>query len=323
MLTFMALFTLAQSVGPVSTREARVPTEGAELAITLAWPSEPGPRPAVLILPGSGPATRDQMESFREPFLNAGFAVLTFDKRGSGASSGSWLNASLEDLAGDGRALLKWLRGRPEVDAERVGLVGVSQGGWLAPLVAAEDSGISFLVTLTGGAVRPRVIEAFDYERRLRHAGIEGADLAAARKAVGTYLDYLEGSAPRSEVLSLLDAGQDRAWPKALGLARVLPDDNQRPAWSWVSTFDPLPSLRRLRIPVLALIGGRDRDPSLEVTEWQKGLAENGNPLTEIRVVPNAGHVLTVGDSHREGSFNRPALNAMARWAAASIAPTK
>ncbi len=311
--------------GDVSVVEARVAVRGAELAVSLALPialstTNPGqPVPVVLILPGSGPATRAESRSFAEPFLKAGIAVLTIDKRGCGASSGSWLTSSLEDMAADGRVLLDWLKARAEVDGARVGLVGVSQGGWVAPLVAAGRSDVAFLITLTGGGISPRATETFDYERNLQRGGVSGPALLAARKTIGAYFDFLSGKAPRSEIVALLDSGKDQGWPEALGINRVLPSDSQRPAWSWVATFDPGPSISSLRIPVLTLIGGRDRDPAAEVGAWQAALLENGDPRTEIRVVPSVGHVLTLGESHMRRDFNNQALAAMASWAAAIV----
>ncbi len=302
---------------------SRVPVRGAELAITLARPATgAGKRvPAVLILPGSGPSTRSKSQPFAEPFLRAGLAVLTFDKRGCGESTGSWLTSSLEDMAKDGQVLLDWLKARPDIDGAGVGLVGVSQGGWVAPLVASGRTDVAFVIGLTGGGVSPRVIERFDYERRLERAAVQGADLEVARKTIDAYFAYLSGEVSQTAVTSLLEAGKDRSWPGDLGISRVLPSEAQRPAWSWVATFDPGPSVRALRVPVLALIGGRDRDPALETAAWQAALTTNPDPRTEIRVVPGAGHVLTVGGTHLKGIFNTQALGAMAAWAAGVARP--
>lgn len=303
---------------PSTSIEARVEAPRAQLAVTLALPGNASKERhgAVLILPGSGPSTRPGVQPFAEAFLRAGFAVLTFDKPGCGASSGSWLTSSLDDMAANGRTLVDWLRTRPEIDPSRIGLVGVSQGGWVAPLVASGRSDIAFAIFLTGGAVTPRAVETFDYERQLERSGAQGEDKEAARKAINAYFSYLSGQSPQSGVTDLLDSGKSQGWPEALGIGRVLPSEAQRPSWSWVATFDPLPSLRSLRIPVLALVGGLDRDPAADVKAWQSGLSENGDPRTEIRVVPSAGHVLTTGGTHVRGEFNLGALNAMAAWAA-------
>lgn len=300
---------------------ARVAVSGAELGVTLSLPAAaPAARvPAVILLPGSGPSTRSDAAAFVQPFLRKGFAVLTFDKRGCGASTGSWLTSSLDDMAADGRVLLEWVKARAEVEAARVGLVGVSQGGWTAPLVASGRADVAFLIGLTGGGVSPRVVERFDYERRLERAGVVGADLAVARKTIDAYFSFLSGEVSQTAVTSLLESGRDRSWPGDLGLGRVLPSEAQRPAWAWVATLDPEASLRSLRLPVLAIIGGRDRDPSMEVKAWQAALSANPDPRTEIRVVPGAGHVLTVGGTHMQGIFNTEALDAMAAWAASVV----
>lgn len=314
----MSLAAPSRTPPPV---EARVAVQGAELAVTLALPpGGPGAGfPALLLLPGSGPSTRSDSEPLTRPFLRAGFAVLTFDKRGCGESTGSWLTSSLDDMAADGRALLDWVAARPEVEAARIGLVGVSQGGWVAPLVVSGRADVAFIIALTGGGVSPAVIERFDYERRLERAGVLGDELAAARRTIDAYFAFLSGRAPRSVVTTLLESGKDRSWPNDLGIGRVLPSEIQRPAWAWVAAFDPEPSLRSLRTPVLAMIGGRDRDPSMEVKAWQAALAANPDPRTEIRVVPGAGHVLTVGGTHMRGIFNDQALDAMAAWAAGVV----
>jgi pimeloyl-ACP methyl ester carboxylesterase len=290
------------------------------LAVTFSMPAAAVRPPAVLILPGSGPATRQDARAFTEAFLRSGLAVLSFDKRGCGASTGAWTSSSLEDMAADGRVLLDWLRARPEIDPGRVGLSGHSQGGWVAPLVASGRTDVAFLIALTGGAVSPRTIETFDAERRLQRSGVEGAALAKARGALAAYFRYLAGEQPRAAIEAQLDAGRGEAWATALGLERVLPGESSRAAWAWVATFDPLPSLRTLRLPVLAVIGGRDRDPAVEVAAWLAGLAENGDPRTEVRVVPADGHVLSTGASHTHGSIDAEALDRVAAWAA-SIRP--
>ena len=321
MSTFPATTAYAESPRTV---EARVAVRGAELAVSLLLPdrSKDARVPALLILPGSGPSTRAESAALAEPFLRHGFAVLTFDKRGCGASSGSWLTSSLEDMAEDGRTLFEWLKARSEVDGSRTGIMGVSQGGWVAPLVASSRGNAAFLIALTGGGLSPRVVERFDYERRLERAGVTGADLAIARRTIDAYFAFLAGEVAQGAVTSLLDSGKERSWPGALGIERVLPSEAQRPFWSWVASFDPAPSIRGLRLPVLVLIGGEDRDPAEEVRVWQASLKTASDPRTEIRVVPGAGHILTVGGNHMRGIFNTAALEAMAAWAAAVSAPS-
>ena len=306
----------AQMPGNAVT-ELVVPVDGAQLAVSLTLPALRANQkaPAVLILPGSGPSTRHESRYFAEAFARAGFIALTFDKRGCGASTGSWLKASLDDMARDGASLLDWLRTRPEADATRTGVVGVSQGGWVAPLVASQRSDLSFLIALTGSGISPRATETFDYERRLRQLNVQGDHLNAARKTIEAYFSYLDGKTPLATVEALLKSGGSSGWSAALGIGRVLPDERLRPFWSWVATFDPLPSIQKLRIPVLVLIGGQDRDPATEVSVWQQGLSTNENAVTEIRVVPDAGHVLSKGSSHMLGNFNEAALDAMAAWA--------
>src|SRR5688500_17261672 len=130
---------------------------GVRLAGTLTVPQGAGPHPAVLLVSGSGPQDRDESLMGHKPFLvlsdyltRRGIAVLRLDDRGTSASTGTFAGATSDDFARDAEAAVRWLRARPEVADDRVGIVGHSEGGLIAPLVASRTRDVAFVVLLAG-----------------------------------------------------------------------------------------------------------------------------------------------------------------------------
>jgi hypothetical protein len=125
------------------------------LSGTLLLPERAQPVPAVVMIHGSGPATRDALWPWADMYARAGIAVLIHDKRGTGASTGSWWAATFEDLADDAAAAIRTLQQRPEIDPRRVGLHGMSQGGWIAPLAARRAPDVAFVIAESAPAMTP------------------------------------------------------------------------------------------------------------------------------------------------------------------------
>ena len=137
LLSLTLALATTPSAGALREHEVVLPHGDVELAGTIALPEGPGPHPAVVFLHGSGPVTRAGAADYAERFAGIGLASLRFDKRGTGSSTGSWANSSLEDLARDAVVALDHLRGLPEIDPARVGFWGVSQAGWVAVRASA------------------------------------------------------------------------------------------------------------------------------------------------------------------------------------------
>ncbi len=126
------------------------------LSGTLVLPNGPGPHPAVVMIHGSGPATRDALRPWADMYARRGVAVLIHDKRGTGASTGNWARASFDDLAGDALSGAAFLRGRPEINGRQIGLHGMSLGGWIAPLAASRNPDIAFVIVESAPVLSPR-----------------------------------------------------------------------------------------------------------------------------------------------------------------------
>jgi hypothetical protein len=133
---------------PYKEEELTFPNPKAKISLagTLTLPSGPGPFPAAILLSGSGPHDRDESLVGHHSFLvladhltRKGIAVLRFDKRGVGKSTGDYANATMEDFTGDAEAALAYLKTRKEIDATKTGLIGHSEGGLIAPMVATHS----------------------------------------------------------------------------------------------------------------------------------------------------------------------------------------
>jgi alpha/beta superfamily hydrolase len=131
--------------------------DGVQLAGTLTLPRSKGPFPAALLITGSGPQDRNETVLGHRPFLvladhltRRGIAVLRFDDRGVGKSTGRFDEATSEDFAADARAGVEYLKTRKEIAPGRIGLIGHSEGGLIAPLVAAGSTDIAFIVMMAG-----------------------------------------------------------------------------------------------------------------------------------------------------------------------------
>jgi uncharacterized protein len=267
---------------PYTAEEVEVATEaGHTLAGTLTRPAGTHPVPAVVMITGSGPQERDQalptilpgyrpFRDLADTLSRRGIAVLRLDDRGTGASGGDFASATSADFADDVRAALTYLRGRGDVDGARLGLVGHSEGGLIAPLVAADDPALAAVVAIAGPSRTGREIIHFQQRQ-----AIEGSPALAALdrdSLVAAARDELEAVAARQP---------------------------------WLGFFldhDPLPVARRVRTPVLVLHGETDRQvPAEQAHELAAAFREGGNPDVTVRVLPDVNHLL-VRDP--DGSFS-------------------
>jgi len=277
-----------------------------ELQGTLMLPDSIGAVRAIVFLHGSGPATREGARPYAKEFAELGIASLFFDKPGTGSSGGSWVTASLDDLAGDAVAAVEYLRTVPEVDAERIGFWGVSQAGWVAPVAATRSSDVAFMILVSGGGASPRESEMFSYQRAFDRAGLSTAETRQATDIPESYFRYLETGEGRASILERLDEIRDgRLGQLASELTQVLPSEENRPNWSWVATHDPTSFIEVTRIPILLMYGGRDADhpTDLAVERWREGLSNGGNNNNTIMVFPDATHGIRVGHHDLEAPF--------------------
>ncbi|MGV9283499.1 alpha/beta hydrolase family protein [Streptomyces sp. NPDC003730] len=231
------------------------------LAGALALPRRGGAGCAgVVLVGGSGPTDRDNDTFFpplRRHLTDAGIAVLSYDKRGVGGSSGDWRAATLTDLAADATAAVDFLRSRPGVRPEAVGLFGHSEGGWVALRASTARDDMPWVVTNSCPGVSPAVQERHALAHHLRETS------ADSRSETGRTLDLYDRlvEAGRRDADFATAARLVDAAGRPPGLAHYWADVDER-LWGFLKRkqdHDPTGDLRGLRCPHLAFFGGGDQ----------------------------------------------------------------
>lgn len=250
-------------------RDIQIPSvPGIVLAGTLRTPvgHGPGPFPTVLLLGGSGPGQRGDISPFVERLLGDGIAVLEYDKRGVGQSTGQFVD-TLKNMETDAAAAVRHLRTRPDVDAKRIALVGHSQGGAVAPAVAAEDPRIASVVMFAGPvapAVRPgpgHEINLVILKDMLGKAGADPAAIKQVSEAAERLFEAEARKAPQREMARLREAviqGFIACKFSRSGAEGALATLNSIFLEAWNSHFEH--TLTKVRAPVLALYGSKDEN---------------------------------------------------------------
>ncbi len=166
---------------PYRTEAVRFRSATANLGGWLLVPNTPGPHPAIVMIHGSGPSTRQSLLPFADVFARNGIAVLVHDKRGSGQSTGSFARATFDDLAQDALAGVALLKGHPDIDGQHIGLLGTSLGGWVAPHAASMSADVRFVIVEAAPATTPAEHERERVQRQMRADGVALDVIAKAR----------------------------------------------------------------------------------------------------------------------------------------------
>lgn len=261
-----------------------------------------GKVPAVVLVPGAGANDRYAMYMMAEVLAEHGVAALTCDKRGTGTSEGDWRLTSFEQQAQDVAAGVQFLQQRREVDADRVGLFGYSEGAWVAPILAAENSRLGFLILSAVPVTSRRESLRITNAERLRNDGASAAEIARNREFYEHYQQaIIDNDAAAIEQLWRQYAGA--SWlPAAMPTAETLNDPNwQRARLTW--PHEPGPVLRKIRCPVLAIWGAEDEEflPRVHRPLFEHAMLDARNADATVRVITGANHsFLRVAPSYTE-----------------------
>jgi uncharacterized protein len=264
-----------------------------QLAGTLTRPAAGGKVPAIVLVHGSGPEDRDYVLPWARFLVRHGLAVLGYDKRGVGGSTGDWNSASFDDLASDAMSAVRYLKARPDIDAARIGLLGISQAGWIMPLAAVRSSDIAFLISLSGAGV-PVADTTID------HASSEMIASGMKPQTVSAILDLMRkqyGFARTGQGWDLYAAGRAALAAKLGRPPDSFPATPDDPRWNVIRRlylYDPGPTLRRLRTPALAVWGELDNNilPHKNKAAWDEALEAAGHREYTSAVLPKANHSL-------------------------------
>jgi uncharacterized protein len=274
-----------------------------ELSGTLTLPKGSGPFPAAILIAGSGPNDRDETVAGHKPFLiladsltRKGIAVLRYDKRGIGSSTGSVDSATTLDLASDTQAAVAYLKTRKDIDSKKLGLIGHSEGAMIAPYVANHSQDISWVVLLAPPATTGEGTLINQSGLIGEVGGLSGPQLLASltfdRAAYEVVRKEKDPEAIREKVKQLVkESGLDAALPPAAleTQLRMLTS----PWFRFFLDYDPLPTLQALRTPTLALYGHNDLQvpPKFNLSLTRKALTEAANSDFDVRELPELNHL--------------------------------
>ena len=305
------------------------PAPGVSLAGTLTTPPGAGPFPAVVLLTGSGPEDRDETIFAHKPFAvladyltRRGVAVLRFDDRGVGGSTGTLQGSTSADYAADARAALAWLRTQPGIAKNHVGLLGHSEGGTAAVLAAGQPAGPNFVVLLAAPGIAGN---ALIVQQTVALARLSGADSAAqatvARQEQALLAAVLQNptnAAARAQLLPLL-AQAGVSGPAADQVITQLTS----PGYRALLANRPAQDLARVHCPVLALGGSKDVQVAAapNLAGIRQGLQASGNKDVTVRELPNLNHLFQTAAtgsieeySISEETFAPAALQVIGDW---------
>lgn len=329
---------------PYRDQDVTFPNQAAgnTLAGTLTIPDGPGPHPAAVLISGSGPQNRDQEVFGHRTFLvladhltRNGIAVLRYDDRGVARSTGNFASATSRDFASDAASAVEYLKTRPDVDHRRIGLIGHSEGGLIAPMVAAESEAVAYVVILAGIGIPGREVsllqsttlrpfpvpdeDAYErFTRRTLDIATSDSSLASKRAALTSHHQSI-----RPVLASLLPKGVE---VDAFVAQRVAELTN---AWTqFFLSYDPATDLEQVTVPVLSLNGSRDVQVPAEINQAgiRQALERGGNGDFVIKELPGLNHMLqesTTGAMAEypviEQTIAPAALNELTAWIKARV----
>lgn len=301
---------------PMTERAAVVVNGDITLTGTLTLPPGPGPHPAMVMVPGSGPLTRRMARYVGDLVTAYGVAVLTMDKRGTGGSNGNWNGLSHAAWATDVHAQLNWLRAQPGIDTARIGLMGGSEGGYVAPVVAAERSDVGFLVCRVCPALpHPEVIVDME-SAAMRSRGWSEDEVGMASELLARMMRFALDGSGYDSLVSFANAGVDARWRSAVPLVNI--PAAAAPYWEryrGLLVVDPREVYGRLNIPTLVILG--ERDDRILVDKHRSAFEQAGARRNNFFtwVIPDASHGLLLDP---EGVARYPAAfhDRLAGWIA-------
>jgi pimeloyl-ACP methyl ester carboxylesterase len=281
------------------------------LAGTLTVPRGDGPFPAVVLISGSGAQDRDETILGHKPFLvladaltRRGVAVLRVDDRGVGGSSGATMASTSEDFTGDVLAEVAALKARPEVNPRKIGLIGHSEGGLIAAMVASRSGDVAFIVLMAGPGLPGEQILRRQGELITRAMGADDREVQRQQDLQRRLLDIIKAEPDpkrveeriRAALKESVTALTDDEKKQAGALTAAAKAQVQLAASPWLRfylTYDPRPVLENVRCPVLALIGEKDLQvaPRENLDAIAGALRAGGNGQFQVRELPGLNHL--------------------------------
>ncbi len=315
---------------------------GIELAGTLTTPKEGEPFPAVVLVTGSGPQDRNESLLGHEPFLiladyltRQGIAVLRYDDRGVGKSTGKFSTATTKDFVDDALAAIKFLENRKDIRKGKIGIIGHSEGGLIAPLAAVESNDVNFIVLMAGPGVTGKAILLEQSELIERAMGMSEDKIEKGTELAKNFYEIVENEKDSSKAAEKIKtlyqnyyASLDSTGKTEFGNDPESVFDRQAqtllsPWFKFFLTYDPKETLEKVKVPVLAVNGEHDLQvpPKQNLPEIEEALKEGGNKDFKVVEIPNLNHLFQTSEtgspteySKIEETISPKALEIIGNW---------
>ncbi|MFC2101317.1 alpha/beta hydrolase family protein [Bacteroidota bacterium] len=307
---------------------------GIKLAGTLTLPESEGPFPAVILVSGSGPQNRNEELMGHKPFLviadyltKNNIAVLRYDDRGIGDSEGNFSSSTSVDFASDVAAAFEFLKSHKQINHKKIGIAGHSEGGLIAPMIAAENKEVAFIILLAGPGLAGEEILIAQTELILKAEGTDEKEIA---KLINT----------NRKIYKVLKStpDNDKAGKKIRKIAMKTIDKTDQASkarieqsigvltsvwYRYFLTYDPYPALTQVQCPVMALIGENDLQvPAKKNLEFiEKALQEGGNTNYLIKELKGLNHLFQTSETGSPGEYSKieetfapEALEIITKW---------
>lgn len=302
------------------------------LAGTLTLPKKEGIYPAVILITGSGPQNRDEEIFGHKPFLvisdyltRNGIAVLRYDDRGVAKSTGDFKTATTFDFASDVESAISYLKTRKEINVKKIGLIGHSEGGIIAPMVAAKYKDIDFIVLLAGSGLQGNKLLLLQKEKIERAMHIDEQTIDKGQKIFNGAYNIVLHSAVDSNLKNEIATYFRKSFGSGTTEEQINAITNQivNPWMINFIKFNPVATLEKVKCPVLAIGGEKDLQvPAKENLNTIKiALEKGGNKNITTKIFPNLNHLfqdcktgLPNEYSEIEETFSPAALNEITKW---------
>lgn len=311
------------------------------LSGTLTLPEQKGCFPVVVLISGSGPQNRDQELFGHKPFLviadyltRNGIAVLRFDDRGVGQSEGNILTATSADLATDVESAVAYVKTRKEINKKKIGLIGHSEGGMIAPMVAAKADDVNFIVLLAAPGIQGNKLLLLQQELIAKAMGMPEADLKPHLERNATLFERVIQSNDDQKLITTLSniisesfaKDSSAALPKGMTKEEFVSVQVNQIVTPWMLyfiRFNPAMVLERVKCPVLALNGEKDLQvpPEENLTAIENALKKGGNKQVTAKELPRLNHMFQTCETGLlteyatiQETFSPIALNEILSW---------
>ena len=287
----------------IELKEERITFKNGNITLggTLILPPAKGRHPVVIVTPGDYGTNRNGLRMFAHNYVSRGIAALIFDSRGAGESTGTANSSSFSDLANDVLAGVEFLKTREDINPRQIGLFGFSNSAWTVGLAASRSKDVSFLVLQSFVGVLPWKQEIFRAETQLRVDNFPESTIKQGADFMRLKFEVARTGKGWEQLQAIMEKSRGERWLAYTNMSRSL--ERLRQVYETSMTYDHVPALEKLKIPILLYWGGNDTYlPVAEsIAVFKQAMAKAGNKNYTIKIFPKGRHDLVEGESGSPG----------------------